>query len=501
MKMKSVLISLIPILILISCGGNSGSQESSTSLLPSNSISLPTAVIDGYVSGANVYVDFNWNLVQDEGEPSAIENISQQVYEFLESDFSEINNFSAFCGMNRPRIAEVPIGAVDSENGTVTEAYTMTYFPRSYNSNSERANVTPFSSLFTVFVQDAIQGAANIAVQDACGSEADDIAIDVLGKVKSVLNDLEYQYGINPGYFYEDYIASGNAEKQEIGEKIVVFLGTMHEVEKVVEEIYGSPVLSYPSEELINTILAGNEFNTLTFHILIKTTREIVDDYFTYEKRLRYENIVANAAGQILDSNGNPVAITQENLEAVADVHSSEDYESGYGNVVNEYFVHISIANHDGVERTFIRFLKDEWGCLLTLTTETTYGGYRRATHGCYPPLRSVDQTELRLYDETNPYFDYDVSLEASRRDVATLNDIFEELDAVPLGIANKDNTLFYLLDGDQLFYETANDFMWFYYYTKGSEEQLCQKIPLGGISVTQSWTGSAAYEQCYANM
>ena len=243
--MKSIVFFLISLPILISCGNNGG-QEPPTSLQPSNSISLPTAVIDGYVSGANVYVDFNWNLVQDEGEPSAIENISQQVYEFLESDFSEINNFSAFCGMNRPRIAEVPIGAVDSENGTVTEAYTMTYFPRSYNSNSERANVTPFSSLFTVFVQDAIQGAANIAVQDACGSEADDIARNVLGNVESVLNDLEYQYGINPGYFYEDYIASGNAEKQEIGEKIVVFLGTMHEVEKVVEEIYGTPVLSYP---------------------------------------------------------------------------------------------------------------------------------------------------------------------------------------------------------------------------------------------------------------
>ena len=163
--------------------------------------------------------------------------------------------------------------------------------------------------------------------------------------------------------------------------------------------------------------------------------------------------------------------------------------------------MHISIENHSGVERTFIRFLKDEWGCHLTLTTETTYGGHLRATHSCYPPLRSRDQTELRLHEETNPYFDYDVSLEASRRDVATINAIFEELDAVPLGIANKDNTLFYLLDGDQLFYETANDFMWFYYYTKGSEEELCQKIPIGEISVIQSWTGSAAYEQCYANM
>jgi len=28
-------------------------------------------VIDGYIAGANVYIDFNWNLQQDEGEPSA----------------------------------------------------------------------------------------------------------------------------------------------------------------------------------------------------------------------------------------------------------------------------------------------------------------------------------------------------------------------------------------------------------------------------------------------
>ena len=499
MKMKSIIISLIPILILISCGGG-GSQDPSTSLQPPNSILLPTKVIDGYVSGANVYIDFNWNLVQDEGEPSATENISQQVYEFLESDFSEISNFSVLCGLNRPRIAEVPFGAVDSENGTVTEAYTMIYFPRSYNSLPASVNVTPFSSLFTVFVQDAIQ-AEEITVQEACGSEADDIAINVLGNIESVLNDLEGQYGINPNYFYEDYMASGNAEKQAIGEKIVGFLGTMHEVEEVAEEIYGRPVVSYPSKELINTVLAGNEFNTIAFNILIKTTYEIADSYFTYQQRLRYDNLVANAAGQILDSNGNPVAITQENLEAVANVHSSEDYESGYGNVVNEYFVHISIENHNGVERTFIRFGKDEWGCLLTLSTETTYGGYRRATHSCFPPLRSVDNTELRLYDETNSYFDYDVSLEASRRHVATLNAIFEELDAVPLGIANKDNTLFYLLDGDQLYYLVVNDFVWAYFYTKGSEEELCEKLPLDGISVIQSWTGNEAYTQCYANM
>ena len=35
---------------------------------------LSAKVIDGYIQGANVYIDFNWNLQQDEGEPSAVDN-------------------------------------------------------------------------------------------------------------------------------------------------------------------------------------------------------------------------------------------------------------------------------------------------------------------------------------------------------------------------------------------------------------------------------------------
>ena len=117
--MKKILLLLTP-LILASCGGGGGSESGSvggsgsgtpTTDTGDGSAILPTAVIDGYISGANVFVDMNWNLVQDDGEPSATENTTSQTYDFLPSEFAAVNDFTESCAVNRPRIAEVPVGA------------------------------------------------------------------------------------------------------------------------------------------------------------------------------------------------------------------------------------------------------------------------------------------------------------------------------------------------------------------------------------------------------
>ncbi|SVD12123.1 uncharacterized protein METZ01_LOCUS364977, partial [marine metagenome] len=174
--MKKILLLLTP-LILASCGGGGGSESGSvggsgsgtpTTDTDDGSAILPTAVIDGYISGANVFVDMNWNLVQDDGEPSATENTTSQTYDFLPSEFAAVNDFTESCAVNRPRIAEVPVGAEDSTRGTVTEAYTMLYFPSALDS-FEKVNVTPFTTLFTGYVLDAV-GTTTIAVADSCGS-------------------------------------------------------------------------------------------------------------------------------------------------------------------------------------------------------------------------------------------------------------------------------------------------------------------------------------------
>ena len=88
---------------------------------------LETRVIDGYISGANVFIDFNWNLSQDDGEPSATEDSTNQVYNFEETDFASINNFTVDCAKLRPRIAEIPAGAVDADQGVVDSPFKL-YF-------------------------------------------------------------------------------------------------------------------------------------------------------------------------------------------------------------------------------------------------------------------------------------------------------------------------------------------------------------------------------------
>ena len=106
-----------------SCGGGGGSATVSEPPVSQSPNLLKTLVIDGYVEGANVFVDFNFNLIQDEGEPSGVFNSTTYEYEFTESDFGAITNFTETCGLNRPRVAQAPVGAIDSTRGVVNTYY------------------------------------------------------------------------------------------------------------------------------------------------------------------------------------------------------------------------------------------------------------------------------------------------------------------------------------------------------------------------------------------
>ena len=89
---------LLPVLLtgLSACGGGSSTSPESLPPLSSSSSNTTTTtpttmfktlVIDGYVEGANVFIDFNFNLIQDEGEPSGIFNNTTYEYEFNSTDF------------------------------------------------------------------------------------------------------------------------------------------------------------------------------------------------------------------------------------------------------------------------------------------------------------------------------------------------------------------------------------------------------------------------------
>ena len=77
--------------------GNSSDNLSLEELQTQNPKILKTRVIDGYISGANIYIDMNWNFVQDTNEPSAYEDTTNQEYYFSIDDFSGINDWSIAC--------------------------------------------------------------------------------------------------------------------------------------------------------------------------------------------------------------------------------------------------------------------------------------------------------------------------------------------------------------------------------------------------------------------
>ncbi len=72
-KIPTFFIIAFSLFLLTSCGGGGGGGEPPTPPTPSV-VSISAKVIDGYITGANVYIDFNWNLQQDEGEPSATDD-------------------------------------------------------------------------------------------------------------------------------------------------------------------------------------------------------------------------------------------------------------------------------------------------------------------------------------------------------------------------------------------------------------------------------------------
>ena len=86
--MKYVIFAFV--LVIAGCGGGGGnSVQPATSSLPatqSNVIAVQGKVIDGYVAGATVFVDMNWSLAWEQGEPKTTTDANGN-YQFTLNDF------------------------------------------------------------------------------------------------------------------------------------------------------------------------------------------------------------------------------------------------------------------------------------------------------------------------------------------------------------------------------------------------------------------------------
>ena len=125
--------------------------------------SIKGEAIDGYISGANIFVDQNFNFKKDDNEYNTTTD-SNGGFQI------DVLGGKYECLLNRPIIADVPIGAVDSTLGEVTEPYEM-ILPSINDAGAQNVVISPFTSILSEAVIKGKQDAnlkEELSYADSC---------------------------------------------------------------------------------------------------------------------------------------------------------------------------------------------------------------------------------------------------------------------------------------------------------------------------------------------
>ena len=489
--------SFLSAFLLVSC--NSGDPQFGTisnDLQPqtSNTRVLKTKVIDGYISGANIFIDLNWNLTQDTNEPSAYEDTENNEYYFEIDDFSSIVDFTVECARDRPRVAEIPVGAVDSERGTVEDQYEMYFFPY-YNSTGEqgeyRANVTPLTSLFMSYISDNL-GNPSIEDTNGCQTEANNIGEVVIDKVLEVMNQLSSQFEIDVVTFYDDFIESGDEQLQAYGEQIVDFLKVTNKVSYLLEQEYQIDMRTQLDTKLVETILSGETFDIVEFALFSETAREeLPDDFYTWDLYVFYD-IYANSTGQLLDDSGEPYELSISNLMLnssfmIREIMASNDQVFPSKKVVLEkgetesegiyrFIDYSTLFDNDGMHRFKISQLQKELWKDMKVLNNRRVGFF------------------LTITNQENPYYNEDLERILSSRDPSELEQIYQDVDNLSSTMSSLSDNQYLLYEGD---YQIIENEGWQYLERmKETLEQECLNR-----DTNESISGADAFTLCSDNI
>ena len=440
-----------------------------------------TVVVDGYVTGANVFVDFNFNLQQDEGEPSAIFNADSLVYEFpipnpdstgtvpdsvSYVDFSAVEEFTLGCLWNRPRIAEVPAGAIDSSRGVVEEPYTMIYVPWAENNPSDKANITPFSTLLEAYIDEETEEISPpISVADGCGQVAEGVAQGVSDQITELASDLEL-YGYGPAALYEDFIATENEAARATAERVVDILTTVKNIELMIEDDVGEDVRQYVSRRMIPVVLSG-DFETLEFNMNYQTVSRPEDESFDVRDWWTYDAIILDDGQLIAQDDGRSLPLSMDNLK---------NHAEQYGEVTTFQAVDFPITDvitaleerHTWRWREGVRGADELWtrimldgalpgdstfadgvsvGRELSITAEAASNGGDQRTINYHSwsfaqfqgdsGVGEGTRTYIAVNNPASEWMDYDVLTVYADRDLTMIGQIYEDLLDVPVGLAS----------------------------------------------------------------
>lgn len=469
--MRYFLITTFTIL-LTSCGGSSGASlgnlkfDSSTPPPQTSSTIGSTKVIDGYISGANVYVDMNYNFMQDAEEPSALYDNETNTYYWETSQFSNIETYDASCFYNRPKIAEVPVGAYDEDRGYVEEAYDLYFIPF----DDRSANVTPFTTIIASYLNDI--ATTEMTVSEGCGQQGEAVEEDMKFRFNSLIGELQNKFDVDITYFYEDYIESGDTTKQAIAERLVDFMQTGFDVLATIENQYNTTLRIQIDEVIVDYIMNNTQFDSLAINVIGTEKVEDADD-FIREEIFRVQDLVVDTNGNLIDSNGDLYTATFENIQTYANFQTSTTYLSK-DNIVEGMPVTIEQVTEDNGISYMVVFLGEG----RKSYTEGNVGRF-------YSNFSATQRFDIFFTNETNYNFDHDLENLFEFRDTTTFQNIYDDLVSFETTMQYVDYNTTYLYNGD---YQRLYNDNWRYTVTSTTQE--CR-------SNSQTYTGTEAYDMC----
>lgn len=237
--MKKTMLTLMIGATLVGCGNDGDGSGSGGDNGGSPSSNITGLAIDGYVGGATVFLDENFNGELDAGEPSALTVDGTGTYELSVTE-------NAVCNDHAPIVVKVPAGALDDDapGGVVDKAYTMTLPPVAFSSVTT-GNVTPITS--KVWDQVAVQAKREGLTLTCSGlaNPTSELSKWMEEQVSGAEDQVETELGITTADMYSDYVASNNTALHNTAKAVVEDL-------KVVEERKEDPANDGKDFYLVN---------------------------------------------------------------------------------------------------------------------------------------------------------------------------------------------------------------------------------------------------------
>ena len=195
--------------------GNSSSVKRTVTVLEKLT-TIAGKVIDGYVSGATVWLDYN-------GDGNFDLQTEQSTISGEHGDYSfDFTDEQKQCLPYSTMYVDVPVGAMDADTGEVTEAYQMALPPSiDMLPDDELRHISPLTSTIWGLLQSQLKDSGKDIF--SCTDLIDNIALreEVKSAIEEVILNAVTQFNLSEEQIFDDFISNNNSDAYNAAQEIV----------------------------------------------------------------------------------------------------------------------------------------------------------------------------------------------------------------------------------------------------------------------------------------